>query len=140
MSDYRQKLFARCGQRRYFDLYIPELGAGDEGKWRIQSLHEDERASYEKQYKQFDDNGKLLNEPYDKRKALLVTKVSVNDDNSRVFTDEDAERLYHELDTAIVGIIYDAAMHFVGWNTDPEKLLKNSKAAEKSAADATPSS
>jgi hypothetical protein len=59
-----------------------------------------------------------------------VTLVSVDDQGNRVFSDADVDKLA-EVDSAVVGAIYDAARLHCGFApNDIESLVKNSSAGQ----------
>lgn len=124
--------FLKPAERRYIEVEVAGFG-----RVRLQSLTERERAAYERA--SYDDKGELQMEALGQRKARLVALCAVDDKGFRILGDREVQKLYENMDSAILDAIYEACAEHVNGG-DAVRLEKKRVSSEETAAADLPSS
>lgn len=113
----KEDLLSRYGRR------VESLTVEGVGEFRVQSLSESEKATYEGTW--FDKNGKVIERKFRLRKALLLSLTLLDENGARMFPDEEVESL--DLCPSFVDPMFTAVQRFCRMKTDDEVVEERKK-------------
>lgn len=124
----RSAFFATAGKRRFAVVADPD---GNMPSVRIQSLTTQEMRSVRDSLTT--SKGELNRKRSERIKEFLICRCVVDDDGSRVFSDDDAfSGVFDDVDGRYIEVLFNAARRHTGFNTDEdwiaiEGAIKNSE-------------